>query len=662
MREKLVKIIEGLTLIIDDNNRKIVQGNGQKITVAQQKQIENMCKLALHVDNITYKEIIDTLFPPKQDILSDMSAEDMVENFGTQVLASKIIYSAYNDSEIDQRDLELYKRFKIHISDNGKIVYFVKKKPNVNEWVYLNGGERIAERLNNLCTTLEPDDPSFHSFGDELKYKFNEPFNRVLASCQNLNSKHITLHKLIASELPNSYLRHSTSIVATGKITTVQQGQNKSLFVTPTDIKLCTYRNKQLTPITAVDNFVDEELFKIKNNFHVKQPPVTLSNDSNTPAIHYVDLDNIVDDGPCPTWDFYLRRFPGNQPKVLKAFIWSIFNAKNRKRQMLYLLDRKGGSGKSLLINCIASVIGENSVASLGKDSLNDKFAGSRVYGYPLTVIPDNKNAYLIKSERMHQILAHDVMPVEHKGLDPFSARIDTSVIAAGNTMLRIDTGAVHEKSRVIILTPTLDVYSVEELSKFYEATTNSAGEKVLRRDKKGDLILKGDGHFEQDLKSEFKQFLRCCRESYKELCTTDAEISLPDDVLDLLFNSSDCTVDIVSEVVSKYFKFESGKSLFTPMTTVSKLISIMNEAEEQALPEKFKIEEFQDFVAKQFNVVLEIGRPRCKSNGKDCRPSGYFGVALTGEGYKRLEHDDYECVKDPAKDDILEENNIFEC
>lgn len=661
MNDKIVKVIEKLGFIIDTDNRKIVQASGQKLKAPQQQQIEAMCALALDTE-ITYKEITDKLFPNVKNESTDLDIKNIVDAFGTSQIMSEIIYSAYNSSEIDERDLALYKRFKIFVTDKGKITYFIKKKPNVNEWIYLNGGDRIAERLYNLCATLEPDDPSFHSFGDELKFKFNEPFDRVLKLSKNYNSKHIGLHKLIASEFPNSYLRHSAIIAATGKSTTVMQGNNKLVYVTPTDIKLCAYKNKQLTPISVIDNFVDEELFKVKNNFHVKQPPVTLSNDSNIPAIHYVDLDNIVADGPCPNWDFYIRRFPGNQPKVLKAFIWSIFNAKNKKRQMLYLLDRKGGSGKSLLINCIASIIGEGSVASLSKDSLNDKFSGSRVYGCPLTVIPDNKNAYLIKSERMHQILAHDVMPIEHKGLDPFSARIDTSVIAAGNTMLRIDTGAVHEKSRVIILTPTLDVYSVEELSKFYEATIDKDGNKVLRRDKKGDLILKGDGHFEQDLKNEFKQFLRTCRSAYKELCTTDAEISLPDDVLDLLFNSSDCKVDIVSEVVDKYFKFTNDKSLFTPTTTIAKVIAIMNDAEGQALPDKFKVEEFQDFVAKQFNVVLENGRPRCKSGEKESRPAGYFGVALTGEAYKCLDPSDYMLVKDPDKEKILEDNNIFEC
>ena len=661
MNEKIVKVIEKLGFIIDTDNRKIVQSGGQKLKVAQQQQIEELCKLTLDTD-ITYKEILDDLFPQIKNEFNDIG--ETVETFVTTQLRSKIIYSAYNNSSIDERDLDLYKRFKIFVSDNGKIAYFVKRKPNVNEWVYLNGGEKIADRLYNLCTTLEPDDPSFHSFCDELNYKFNEPFNKVLKLGHNLNSANTALHKLVASEFPNSYLRHSAEIAVMGQKKTVKvNGEPFSYVGCLTDIKVCTYKNKQLTPVTAVENFVGEDLFKTKNNFHVKQPPVTLSNDSNTPAVHYVDLNSIVADGPCPTWDFYLRRFPGNQPEVLKAFIWSIFNAKNRKRQMLYLLDRKGGSGKSLLINCIASIIGENAVASLGKDSLNDKFAGSRVYGYPLTVIPDNKNPYLIKSERMHQILAHDMMPVEHKGLDPFSARIDTSVIAAGNTMLRLDTGAIHEKSRVIILTPTLDVYSAEELSKFYETVTNKDGQKVLRRDKKGDLILKGDGHFEQDLKSEFKQFLRVCRESYKELCTTDAEISLPDDVLDLLFNSSDCTVDIISEVIEKYFKFENGSQLFTPMTTIAKVIAIMNESEAQALPEKFKVEEFQDFVAKHFNVVLENGRPRVKSNDdKTLRPSGFFGVALTGESYKRLDPSDYALVRDPAKEEILEENNICEC
>ena len=237
MNEKIVKVIEKLGFIIDTDNRKIVQSGGQKLKVAQQQQIEELCKLTLDTD-ITYKEILDDLFPQIKNEFNDIG--ETVETFVTTQLRSKIIYSAYNNSSIDERDLALYKRFKIFVSDNGKIAYFVKRKPNVNEWVYLNGGEKIADRLYNLCTTLEPDDPSFHSFCDELNYKFNEPFNKVLKLGHGLNSANTALHKLVASELPNSYLRHSAEIAVMGQKKTVKvNGEPFSYVGCLTDIKVC---------------------------------------------------------------------------------------------------------------------------------------------------------------------------------------------------------------------------------------------------------------------------------------------------------------------------------------------------------------------------------------------------------------------------------------
>src|SRR5574344_861532 len=97
--------------------------------------------------------------------------------------------------------------------------------------------------------------------------------------------------------------------------------------------------------------------------------PVPFTNDKNVKALRYIDLSTVCKKGPHPRWDFYWKRYTPAEAKVYKAFIWSIFKADSRGRQMLYIYDPQGYSGKSVVTNVIAKFVGEGFVQNLQKDS-----------------------------------------------------------------------------------------------------------------------------------------------------------------------------------------------------------------------------------------------------------------------------------------------------
>lgn len=276
--------------------------------------------------------------------------------------------------------------------------------------------------------------------------------------------------------------------------------------------------------------------------------PKLYSNDINEPAMYHIDLDSIVDDSaPHPTWDHYMKRFSEYEAKAFRAFIWSIFDASNTGRQMLYIYDPDGFSGKSVVANAIAQCLGEHLVAAIQKDSLINQFGLEKVYNKRLVIIDDNKNPNLIRSEKMHQITGGGLGDIEPKGKKSFTYRFQCKVMASGNTRLNIDPYAQHERTRVIVIQPKL----TDEMLKEF-AVCDENGNIV--RNRLGMPKLIGDPGFERRLIEEFNSFLGDCRRDYEEVCPSHSSIRLNADMEETLDNMSDDDYDIFDEIVDRHF------------------------------------------------------------------------------------------------------------
>ena len=281
--------------------------------------------------------------------------------------------------------------------------------------------------------------------------------------------------------------------------------------------------------------------------------PKLYSNDPKEPALLHIDLDELIKPGPHPSWDFYFRsRYTPDEAKVLRVFLYCIVYAKNRTRQMLYILDVDGFSGKSLIINVITRVLGEKYVQAAQKDSFNNQFSMAKVWDKILVSISDNKNPQLLRSEKLHMMTGGDTADIEKKGRNSFSARLQMKVIASGNTKLEIDPDATHERTRLIVLRPHVNEEALKQI-----ALLDSDGNVVYN--KQGRPQMLGDPSFEEKLFNEFGAMLAQAREEYRELCPTDGNIILPESLEDEIDNCSADYIDIVNDEIDMYLEFGEG-------------------------------------------------------------------------------------------------------
>ena len=318
--------------------------------------------------------------------------------------------------------------------------------------------------------------------------------------------------------------------------------------------------------------------------------PKIISNDPNEPAFKYIDLESITEDGPCPAWDEYFSRYSEDEAKVFRAFIWSIFYEKNRGRQLLYIYDKDGFSGKSVVMNAIASVLGDERVAAIQKDSLSNQFGLAKVYDKRLIIIGDNKNQNLIRSEKMHMLLGADRADIELKGRNSFSSRLQAKVIANGNVPLKLDPSATHERTRVIILCPRI----TDEIRKKIVMLDEDGNPKL---DQFGRMQFLGDPRFEERLVEEFPRMLVQARADYELLCPRDGNIILPDSVIQNIEASSDDITDIIDEMIEDTFDLD-------PEGTIKP--SDLRTEFKMALPEGVDIsyDDFLSHISKKYGVV----------------------------------------------------------
>lgn len=323
--------------------------------------------------------------------------------------------------------------------------------------------------------------------------------------------------------------------------------------------------------------------------------PKLYSNDPNEPAMNHIDLDSILDhEGTHPTWNKYMQRFSEAEAEVYKAFIWSIFDAENTGRQLLYIYDPQGYSGKSVVTSSIAAVLGNELVAALQKDSINNQFAFSKIWNRRLVVIDDNKNPYLILSEKMHLLLGSGIADVEYKGKTSFAARLQSKVIANGNIQLQIDADAAHEWTRVIMIEPKM---TDDILKEFCE--TDKDGNVV--RNKQGKPKYRGDSQFGKNLINEFRSFLVECKAAYAKLCPTHADIILPDELTDKLSTMTSNLIDVIDDRAETMFDFDPNE--FTPVTEFSAALANMVSEVEVTLHKKVDDDNVYQHLVKRYNL-----------------------------------------------------------
>lgn len=275
----------------------------------------------------------------------------------------------------------------------------------------------------------------------------------------------------------------------------------------------------------------------------------SISNDPNEIAITHIDMNNLPD-GDTPAWDEQRDKFSDEEWAVFCAYVYATFDIKNNSRQILCFLDN-GHTGKSVLMNTIAWAIGAGNWCAPDalQSNKSDKFYMSQFYGRHVVVIPDCKNPQVIRQQWVKQVSGGDVASIQFKGKDAFMAKVYAKIYLAMNEAPQVDTDADYIRTRLIILQPTLTEKALERLGE-----RDENGEFV--RDANGEVELKGDPNFEQNLKDEFWCFLKKCKVYYDRLCPDGCTIRLPKSVRQNLDVAASIETEDILEKCKEKFDF----------------------------------------------------------------------------------------------------------
>jgi hypothetical protein len=466
----------------------------------------------------------------------------------------------------------------------------------------------LVSAIAAKCSVAEPMTPGKYSnLYDELTRGFNDTVQGVVDRYRSREFvepvdfvRHLSMH------IPHCMLKKlSWSFMYQYVTKTI--GDREKVFHVPVALRLEGQGGKQ-TPIEFMANYI---------NLLVSQPkmlckmPKVFTNDPNEPALCYLDLDSICKEGPCPTWDQYMKRYRPDHAEAFKAFMYSIFVADNTSRQALNIVDN-GYTGKSFVMNCVQDVLGEELCTALQKDSLANQFSLAKVWDKRLVTIGDNKNKNILMSEKLHMMTGHDYADIEMKGKNSFHSRLQCKVIISGNTTLTIHPDAVHETSRLIQISPVM----TEEILKEFCALDENGN---VRRRSNGTPVFLGDPSFGVRLKKEFSCFLTKCREAYRRLCPNGADIIISDEMFDEMMSLAPTETFTVADFFDRNFELADGNVMPVRDFDVLYRSRLESYLDNGAKKPPFDFAEFREYVDKRFERKVRFGVTR-KVGGKSMR------------------------------------------
>lgn len=464
--------------------------------------------------------------------------------------------------ELDDSDYaalgEFFQGIKYYVDGDGDGTILITDYRTKTVQTVSLSGRCALQNLTAACKRARRD--ANRTFADFFQKDVPKLFSEVLEeTCKGKRSNEDLIGAaLVKKGLPRVFLREAGLNIRLKRVT---DEAGKLLMQAPSCLWV---KNKPIPFLLS-----EADLLMHFSELVQLDPPKILSNRTDEACLHrlIIDIDapgSIARHGECPTWDKYVKRYTKDEQDVLMAFIWSIFDVSNNGRQMLYILDN-GYTGKSAMLNAIAETLGPELVMTLQKDSLNNQFSLAKIWDKRLVMTPDNKNPNLVRSEKVHMILGGDVADIERKGKESFSFKLQCKYIASGNTPLKIDTGALHESSRVIVIQPKVDKETMKEY-----CLTDENGELVL--DPEGHPKPKGDPAFKRRLVQEFPFFLAKCKAVYDVVCPGGSDIPLPNSIIEKMQALDDDKTIAIAEACIGNLQYMAGD--FVPWTDFEAIVS----------------------------------------------------------------------------------------
>ncbi|WP_140988003.1 phage/plasmid primase, P4 family [Apilactobacillus micheneri] len=194
----------------------------------------------------------------------------------------------------------------------------------------------------------------------------------------------------------------------------------RTKYLIPVGNGVFNLKTKRLDPYTP--NYVFSS--KVSTNYNNKY-----QDDKNIPKIGNWNLDNWLQD--------LSKDETGNINNQLVKLLWQVIadslNGNYTRRKAILLNSEHGSSGKGTFQSLITNLVGESNVATLKVNEFSDRFSMARLVGKSVCIGDDNPNGYIKDSSNFNSVITGDVINVEYKGKDSFTAQLTPTVIQSFN-------------------------------------------------------------------------------------------------------------------------------------------------------------------------------------------------------------------------------------
>jgi hypothetical protein len=228
-------------------------------------------------------------------------------------------------------------------------------------------------------------------------------------------------------------------------------------------------------------------------------------------------------------WPAFLERL--SDKEAFCAYIWSLYEQKNRGRQLLYFYGRDGQEGKSLFTEMLSHKFGKDYTAILNGSSFSDnnKFDLASAVGKRVGIVPDSNISNFVQYSSVKKITGGDSIKIEEKFKNPIDVKLDIKLIVTSNMEPTLDDTS-SQTSRIL----------------FIRIVRPKPGEKIQKE------IMETD--------KEWNLFLQYCKYCYKIRCPDNYNIisnKSESDVDDFAKSKNEYLIDTLRD----HFDFDKDKT-----------------------------------------------------------------------------------------------------
>lgn len=398
-------------------------------------------------------------------------------------------FNSSTDRNYNEMDKWLLDRLYFSMRSDGGVNFVAALDPITNTLTMLPMSQSKVTSIHPEAVELLSED-----FRNKL-YEFAEPNDNWFPTKPEDME---TLRK----KFPMCFLKDADSVVHYGEVwetTTQVEDEEPQFGYRLSNAVLRLYSHGDL--IKPSDSFANNiTCYRTSSNSFNMSKLKIYSTNKNEVALKHLNLDKWCEKGDWSLWKefFNNRNVEGGKLDLLMGLIWAIFDESYKTRQMIYLYDPHGYSGKSVMLDALSEPFREIDAYAVYTESSSNNFTNERLWDKRFLAIPDNKNPKIVKYGRFHQLTGDDAIDVDIKNRRGFTVKPEAKLFGVGNILPEVDLDAKHETSRIAIFCLKLNQAAYKQIN-HEDGTT-------------------GDATFGFRLKQQLKAFLYECREVAKRI------------------------------------------------------------------------------------------------------------------------------------------------